>query len=72
MRSAPWFQFGVRACFRQEKPDTGRYRRKGNGGTVIHRTDEDQRRFLGRLAELAERFCAGLKRTRIGGRSPFA
>jgi REP element-mobilizing transposase RayT len=29
---------------------------RGNGGEVIYRTDEDRRRFLGRVAELPERF----------------
>ena len=29
---------------------------RDNGGEVIDRTDEDRRRFLGRVAELPERF----------------
>ncbi len=29
---------------------------RGNGGEVIYRTDEDLRRFLGRVAELPDRF----------------
>ena len=29
---------------------------RGNGGEMFYRTDEDRRRFLGRVAELPERF----------------
>ena len=29
---------------------------RGNGGEALYRTDEDRRRFLGRVAELPERY----------------